>query len=253
MILTFADRFEMIATLGSGEVRSMVELGVYKGAFAEFCSKNVRPSKHVLVDFWDYDSYEFVLADAPQNVMRQAIFESYFDGKPHETLALAYQQVLESFAQVPNVQILKTDIAQAAPRFPDASFDIIYLDANHTYEFVLRDLHVWFPKLKAGGLFICNDFYKSAQAAKQNIGVIPAFQAFAKRFAVYPVALSMTEWSDLYFSNQESSELINRLREGLINTGQKVLEVPSEYLGSYHHRTIDLTVGQKYLLPSFRA
>jgi len=242
----------MIATLSGGIVATMAELGVYKGQFAEFCSRTICPQRHVLVDFWDYNSYEFVLAAAPQNAGRQKIFEDYFDGNPSEVLAAAYQQVLKMFVDNPSVEVLKADIADAASRFPDESFDIIYLDGNHTYEFVLRDLYTWFPKLKKGGLFICNDFFESALAAKQNIGVIPAFQSFSKRFPVHPIALSLSDWSDLYFSNQQSSLLIERLQSGLVYAGQKVLEVPAEMLGGYHHRIFDLTPEGRYLLPSFR-
>ncbi|UXN58946.1 class I SAM-dependent methyltransferase [Phyllobacterium zundukense] len=250
MLITFADRYEMIATLGNGPLDTMVELGVYKGEFADFCSQKITPNRHYLIDFWDYDRYEFVLKDAPQNLERQAIFESYFDNEPRETLSRAQLQVEATFSNRSNTKIIKADIAAAAVEFPDNFFDVIYLDGNHTYEFVLRDLYTWYPKLKSGGLFVCNDYFESSFAAKQNIGVIPAFQTFSQRFEVHPIMLSMTEWSDFYFSNQPHSPLISRLIEGLINTGQNLLEIPSDFLGSYHHSAVKITGGQ-ILLPVF--
>lgn len=251
MLITFADRLEMIATLSTTKIESMVELGVYKGEFAEFCHSMLAPEKQYLVDFWDYDAYEFVLTDSPQNAEREKIFEGYFDNQPRETLAAAYHHVSATFADIPNVTLIKADIAAAASQFPDESFDIIYLDGNHTYEFVLRDLYTWFPKLKPGGLFVCNDFYESALAAKQNIGVIPAFQTFSKRFSVYPIALSMADWSDFYFSNQPESQLITHFRDGLINSGHKILEVPDFLLGTYQQRLVTGAPYGQVLLPSF--
>jgi hypothetical protein len=253
MLVTFADRLEMIATLGKGGVGAIAELGVYKGEFAEFCSRTLAPTKHVLVDLWDYDRYDFVLENAPQYAGCRKVFENYFEGDPARAIAAAYQRVLANFAAVPGAEVIREDIAEAASRFSDGFFDIIYLDGNHTYEYVLRDLHIWFPKLKPGGLFICNDFFESAVATMQNIGVLPAFQTFAKRVPAYPVALSMAEWSDLYFSNQQQSPLIDRLRDGLIYANHRLLELPVEILGAYHHRTVDLSNTEKYLLPSFRA
>ena len=104
------------------------------------------------------------------------------------------------------------DIAQAAGRFVDGSLDVIYLDANHTYEFVLRDLYTWFPKLRRGGLFSATTSFSSPLGAQQNIGVIPAFLTFSKRFETYPVALSSSDWSDFYFSNEPTSHLIAHLK-----------------------------------------
>ena len=40
----------------------------------------------------------------------------------------------------------------AAAEFDDGFFDCIYIDAGHTYEHVYRDLRLWWPKLRPGGL-----------------------------------------------------------------------------------------------------
>ena len=86
----------------------------------------------------------------------------YFGNDPELVLSSAYEKVRGRFVETRNVEVLKMDIAQAAGRFVDGSLDVIYLDANHTYEFVLRDLYTWFPKLRRGGLFVCNDFFQSS-------------------------------------------------------------------------------------------
>ena len=50
------------------------------------------------------------------------------------------------------------DSEKAADMFPDEYFDFIYIDADHSYEGVVRDLKAWWPKIKKGGLF-CGDDY----------------------------------------------------------------------------------------------
>lgn len=251
MIVTSGDRFEMIAALQGAGVESVVELGVYKGEFADYCSKTLNPSRHILIDFWDYKRYNFELDDAPQNREREQIFNAYFDGSPAETLREAYSDVLSRFSSRIGCEVIKEDIAAAADSFDDKSFDLIYLDGNHSYEYVLRDLYTWFPKLAPGGLFVCNDFFESPLAARQNIGVIPAYQTFSKRFKTFPVALSTREWSDFYFSNEPTSRFSTHLTRGLAAAGHKNIEVSDEVLGSYHHELIVSPSGQ-YLLPSFR-
>lgn len=47
---------------------------------------------------------------------------------------------------------------EVAGRFPDESFDFIFIDADHEYESVLADLEAWFPKLKPGGIIGGHDW-----------------------------------------------------------------------------------------------
>jgi hypothetical protein len=205
-----------------------------------------------LIDSWDYDEYGFALEDAPQMAEVRAIYTEYFRGDPRKTLAEAYDKTRARFAADADVAVLKLDIAAAARQFPDASFDFIYLDGNHTYEYVLRDLYTWFPKLRPGGLFACNDFFESPFAARQNLSVIPAFVTFAKRFPVYPVALAAAEWSDLYFSNAPTSPRIAHFLRRLHASPFPLVDLPDELLGAYHHKMIEQPEHPPRLLPSFR-
>ena len=42
--------------------------------------------------------------------------------------------------------------------FPDAHFDWIYVDADHSYEGLLRDANAAATKVKPGGFLVFNDF-----------------------------------------------------------------------------------------------
>jgi hypothetical protein len=46
---------------------------------------------------------------------------------------------------------------EAAKDFKNNSCDLVYLDASHTYENVIGDLTVWFPKVCKGGIFCGHD------------------------------------------------------------------------------------------------
>jgi len=44
----------------------------------------------------------------------------------------------------------------AADQFEDGLFGLVYIDGDHTYEGVKKDLNAWYPKVSKGGI-ICGD------------------------------------------------------------------------------------------------
>ena len=58
--------------------------------------------------------------------------------------------------------ILEKDSNEALKDIPDNSLDFIFLDAHLTYEQVVNDLKVWYPKVKKGGLYMGHDWESDA-------------------------------------------------------------------------------------------
>jgi hypothetical protein len=48
---------------------------------------------------------------------------------------------------------------KGAERFQDNSITLLFIDANHTEEFVHRDMVNWIPKVKPGGVICGHDWY----------------------------------------------------------------------------------------------
>ena len=46
---------------------------------------------------------------------------------------------------------------EAAPHFQNEFFDVVFIDANHTYEEVRKDVLAWLPKVKKGGTLCGHD------------------------------------------------------------------------------------------------
>lgn len=88
-----------------------------------------------------------------------------------------YKQVQNSFQSDRRVEIIRDFSINASKKFLDKYFDFIYLDGNHQYEFVLKDLEAWYPKLKQYGVMCGDDFgHPSGQ------GVIKAVSEFAYKY-----------------------------------------------------------------------
>lgn len=69
----------------------------------------------------------------------------------------------------PRVSILRGLSVDMAGLVNDASLGFIYLDAGHSYEDVLADLHAWFPKLMTGGVMAGHDYLTPAYGIKRAV------------------------------------------------------------------------------------
>lgn len=54
--------------------------------------------------------------------------------------------------------MLRMNSNEASKLFNDGSLDFVYVDANHSYDGVMSDLNLWFPKVKKGGLISGHDY-----------------------------------------------------------------------------------------------
>lgn len=82
---------------------------------------------------------------------------------------------------------------EAAKIFPNEFFDWIYLDANHTNEGVMRDIAVWFPKLKKNGI-LCGDDYFEGERCGTLFGVKSAVDTVFKDVNLIEEPNEVIQW-----------------------------------------------------------
>lgn len=72
----------------------------------------------------------------------------------------SYQQTLNNLSKygLNRFEIIKEGSPKSALRFEDDFFDFVYIDADHNYEAVVKDLEAWYPKVKNGGIFFGHDY-----------------------------------------------------------------------------------------------
>jgi predicted O-methyltransferase YrrM len=56
------------------------------------------------------------------------------------------------------VHFIQSDSRQAAPRFADQTFDLIFIDGDHSYQGVKADIQAWKDKLKPSGILAGHDY-----------------------------------------------------------------------------------------------
>ena len=136
------------------------EIGVYKGENAKDVLDFLNIEHLVLVDPWK--GYSDYLSGF--SVEDDSTFENY------------YKEVKNKFSNNPKVRIIRDTSVNAAKMFDNEYFDFVYLDGDHSYEGVTKDLESWYPKLKKFGV-MCGDDY----GHPSGVGVIEAVTKFAYR------------------------------------------------------------------------
>lgn len=98
----------------------------------------------------------------------------------------------------PIIRLYRMMSIEAAKNFPDEYFDLIYIDADHSYEGCKADLEVWWPKVKKGKYFTGDDYSHShAPVNKLKFEVIRAVDEFATKLGLPVHRLTSHGWAIL--------------------------------------------------------
>lgn len=135
----------------------IAEIGVYKSKTIE----TIYSSGCVLDQYWGID---------PWCLYRKMHLENKERGKEHMIKVNAmYQYSCSLMLTYPFYRILKMHSVEAAKLFPMRYFDLVFIDADHSYQAVIDDIKVWLPLVKIGGKLTGHDY-----GGGQNRGVTKA-------------------------------------------------------------------------------
>jgi hypothetical protein len=249
LVLASRDFFPRLAGRGG----CAVEVGVFRGDFSQLLLQTLEPQQLHLVDQWSLNWKEInPFPDTPRHLEKLIGDLKQFAGTDDVNIGLeqAYRSVCERFAGNQKVKILRKASAQAAALFSDNSIDYLYVDANHSYEFVFRDLLEWWPKVRPGGLITMNDYYESA-IANHAYGVIPAVATAMKRLPLKPLALSWSGFSDCVLYKEPRSTYTDTFLSNLLSQNVPLVHLPNDIIGNYHHVAVQANGAIRTELPSF--
>ena len=128
----------------------ILEIGVHKGDFSILLLEKFKPKKLVLVDPWI----------AEKEKIYQSSWYGNFDGGGQKIQDSYYQNVKKKFGQQINkkqVEILRMKSSEAFKILKN-KFDLIYIDGNHLYNYVLEDLENSLNIINNNGLIVLDDF-----------------------------------------------------------------------------------------------
>jgi len=151
---TFDRKREFINLLIQSGKSQMIgaEIGVWKGDTTAYLLDNNPNLKMVGIDAYPVGkNLESELLNF--GVAHWLWFKNDTDA---DTMYEATKQRLAGYAD--RAQLIRKPSIVAAADFPDEFFDFVYIDANHFYAEVKKDILAWKPKVRTGGWIIGDDF-----------------------------------------------------------------------------------------------
>lgn len=163
----------------------IAEVGVMFGDFSPFLIDTCKPETFVAIDIFEAHHAPYIW-DRPSNEV--------FQGQTHREF---YQGRMARYGDI--VRLEEGDSANCLARFPDETFDMIYVDAAHDYESVKRDTMQAIRKLKANGILIFNDYIRYSHYDNQYYGVIPVVNdvVSSQGFQIVGFALQADMYCDI--------------------------------------------------------
>ena len=185
---SFESRQHLWALLNQENLTSGVEIGVERGITSQL-TLSIWTSCHVytLVDAWAFnaggketghlDHYaktghsqaahneKFNIA-MRQKIQRASCTQSFAGARQHEQCGV-------------RINLCRNLSHICANQYEDSSFDYIFVDALHDRKAVLRDLRMWWPKLKIGGIMAGDDYF----GAKESFQLFPGKYASVEEVA----------------------------------------------------------------------
>jgi len=122
------------------------EIGVSKGRYSKWLCTKHRKLKLYCIDPWiAYDDYMERHGEKGQTMLNEE-----------------YEMAKQKLAPFRCELIRKTSM-DAVKDFEDGSLDFVFIDGNHSFEYVIEDIVQWSKKVKKGGIISGHDLWNSIE------------------------------------------------------------------------------------------
>lgn len=156
----FFDRSDMLLALRPEKGLIVGEVGVGIGGFSRFLIDHMRPARFIAIDLFDLHTKPELWGDATS---------ALFGGRSHRAF---YEQ---SFSYARDIMVVEQGLShERIAACADDFFDILYIDAGHTYDDVRRDAAAAGGKVKQDGLLVFNDYTLHDHLGQVRYGVVQA-------------------------------------------------------------------------------
>lgn len=138
----------------------------YEDLYRSFVDRMTDQSVFVEVGSWKGKSIAFMgveIVNSGKKISCYAV-DTWLGSQEHNSDSYIkdgslYDLFIENISPLKDVITpIRKPSVDAANQFSDGSLDIVYIDANHEYQEVKKDIAVWLPKIKKGGIISGHDY-----------------------------------------------------------------------------------------------
>jgi hypothetical protein len=119
----------------------IVEIGAWKGASTSYLAVEAQHKKLRIdvIDTWA-GSHEH---KGTSDIIEDSLFETFIDN---------LRPIIKY------INPIRADSVTASRMYDEESLDAVFIDADHEYESVKKDILAWMPKVKKGGILAGHDY-----------------------------------------------------------------------------------------------
>ncbi len=152
-------KYDLIKYFGELGFTTGAEIGVAEGYFSEAMFKAIPNLKLYCIDIW--------------RPYRGNVWSGSRQRNDHH-----FKCASERLSKY-NATIIREMSMDAVKRFKNDSLDFVYIDANHSFDYVMQDIIEWSKKVRIGGIVSGDDYYHFRKA-----GVVEAVDAYTKAHGI---------------------------------------------------------------------
>jgi Methyltransferase domain len=154
----YANRGDQISLLGVPKDGRVAEIGVWQGAFSKDLIQTLKPREFVAFD---------IFTGHMEQSWHGKTGSELFDGLTHRKF---YEREMAPFSAI--TKIVEGSSLETLRAYADRSFDLVYIDGNHHYDFVKSDAAFAAEMVKDTGFLVFND-YMMIDHQGARYGVVP--------------------------------------------------------------------------------
>jgi hypothetical protein len=124
-----------------------------------------------------------------------------FNETSQEDFDKQYNYAYNKFSKFPFVEFLRMTSEDASKIISDNSLDFVYIDGNHFYPAVKKDIDLWWPKIRSGGVLSGHDF----NSIRPSNGVRRAVKEYAgnKKLLLHTEVDLLTKIEDWWIDKEQ--------------------------------------------------
>jgi len=169
----------MLLALRPEKGLAICEVGVGIGGFSRFLIDHMKPGSFVAIDLFDLHTKPLLWDKPPTALFGQRTHRKFYE---------------ETFDYARDIMSVREGLShERLAECPNEHFDILYIDAGHTYDDVRRDAAAGVSKVKPNGLLVFNDYTLHDHLGEAEYGVIQAVNEL----------IVATDWKVVGFSLQK--------------------------------------------------